>query len=616
MESPERHLWIAAARSGYKDLVPVLHGTTAPATPGRRDNRQRTRLLTGGPAMARQAHQGQLRNAAPAATKGPAAYQGGIQTSPAGREEIRPAYLRFCGAGIGHGGEKAGHIGSDVGPGGFSRWAHQIGRWFAGEGKGHGSHEQARKADSRTGAETFSHIACNRICRKAGGIGEERLRFGLQPRGTERCFAPRSPAYRRRVDGRKGHSDDRDCAISRAFGFANYGTCICPIFSRLSAGRAVGAGVTTLAANLCADTAMPCTDTANNGSANVKFVCYRLMRTTFGAQLQNAGNVAVTKFRERMFVAVCTTGEILCVFFVRSNAKIFPTIIKRVAIDVIYHHTLRSHNVGNQPVHLDPRNWLSQKNTSCRARAGILIFFSDVRNVPIRTCQERQNIVINQDFAACYLKSASHNLFIAQLNRGRKTGRFRSDGPNGPKFHGLFRVKQSRSACVYYSISVHWRVGIVFTRRGAQVQILSRPPFSSITYSVGRQFPYVHLNQGDIMTNDEIDRFWGYVNKSGDCWLWTAGCFKRGYGAFAYDGKRPGYAHRFSYELHFGPIPEGKVIMHKCDNRKCVNPAHLKAGTQRDNIHDAMAKNRWMTKARENYLSAQPGSMAHRYQKR
>lgn len=106
------------------------------------------------------------------------------------------------------------------------------------------------------------------------------------------------------------------------------------------------------------------------------------------------------------------------------------------------------------------------------------------------------------------------------------------------------------------------------------------------------------------MTDEEIERFWGYVDKGGDCWLWTAGCFKRGYGAFAYEGKRPGYAHRFSYELHHGPIPEGKLVMHKCDNRKCVNPEHLKAGTQRDNIRDSMAKDRWMSDARKKHLAA------------
>ena len=103
---------------------------------------------------------------------------------------------------------------------------------------------------------------------------------------------------------------------------------------------------------------------------------------------------------------------------------------------------------------------------------------------------------------------------------------------------------------------------------------------------------------------DPIPRFWRKVEKLGpkDCWTWTAGRFKRGYGAFAYDGKQPGYAHRFSYELHYGPIPDGMVVMHTCDNRQCVNPRHLRLASQGDNIRDSVAKDRWMTEHRKRHL--------------
>jgi hypothetical protein len=107
-----------------------------------------------------------------------------------------------------------------------------------------------------------------------------------------------------------------------------------------------------------------------------------------------------------------------------------------------------------------------------------------------------------------------------------------------------------------------------------------------------------------VLTNAEISRFWDKVAVRGpdDCWEWQAGCFKRGYGAFAFDGHKPGYAHRFSYELHHGPIPEGMRVLHECDNPPCVNPKHLRAGTQKDNIQDAVNKDRWMTEARQAHL--------------
>lgn len=101
-----------------------------------------------------------------------------------------------------------------------------------------------------------------------------------------------------------------------------------------------------------------------------------------------------------------------------------------------------------------------------------------------------------------------------------------------------------------------------------------------------------------------VRRFWLKVDRRNDedCWPWRAGCFHSGYGAFFWPGHRPGGAHRFSYELHVGPIPKGMVIMHKCDNRPCVNPAHLRLGTQKDNIMDAVDKGRWMSQHRWDHL--------------
>lgn len=94
-------------------------------------------------------------------------------------------------------------------------------------------------------------------------------------------------------------------------------------------------------------------------------------------------------------------------------------------------------------------------------------------------------------------------------------------------------------------------------------------------------------------------KFWSYVLKSHDnintCWVWT-GNTRDGYGRFSiYNiGKKRKHkqAHRFSWELHNGPIPEKLEILHKCDNRPCVNPTHLFLGTILDNMKDRNRKER------------------------
>jgi hypothetical protein len=75
------------------------------------------------------------------------------------------------------------------------------------------------------------------------------------------------------------------------------------------------------------------------------------------------------------------------------------------------------------------------------------------------------------------------------------------------------------------------------------------------------------------------------------CWIWTA-CLSGGrYGAFAFRGKIVG-AHRVSYIMNVGEIPDGLCVLHKCDTPACVNPEHLFLGTKKDNTLDAMVKGR------------------------
>lgn len=90
--------------------------------------------------------------------------------------------------------------------------------------------------------------------------------------------------------------------------------------------------------------------------------------------------------------------------------------------------------------------------------------------------------------------------------------------------------------------------------------------------------------------------FWGKVQKTDKCWLWTGEHSTVGYGFFSVwrNNKRTARlgAHRVSWELHNGPIPDGLCVMHKCDVPLCVRPDHLTLGTQAENLLDARTKGR------------------------
>ena len=96
-----------------------------------------------------------------------------------------------------------------------------------------------------------------------------------------------------------------------------------------------------------------------------------------------------------------------------------------------------------------------------------------------------------------------------------------------------------------------------------------------------------------LIYGDDAKRFHlGYIPiPETGCWLWERATTHNGYGQISIGGKIM-IAHRYSWELHGGHIPDGLCVLHKCDVRCCVNPDHLWLGTQKDNSQDALKKGR------------------------
>lgn len=108
--------------------------------------------------------------------------------------------------------------------------------------------------------------------------------------------------------------------------------------------------------------------------------------------------------------------------------------------------------------------------------------------------------------------------------------------------------------------------------------------------SIGNK-PKTLCSETPISERDK-KRFEIRVKKTEGCWEWLATKHEKGYGAFAYRNAMV-RAHRFSYFMHFGPIPLGLEVCHHCDNPGCVRPDHLFLGTHHENMKDMSKKGRW-----------------------
>lgn len=118
------------------------------------------------------------------------------------------------------------------------------------------------------------------------------------------------------------------------------------------------------------------------------------------------------------------------------------------------------------------------------------------------------------------------------------------------------------------------------------------PGCDVVAYKVGYcNGHYIRSRRGSEMDRpigkrgDDPERFWQKVNKAGDCWEWTAYRDRAGYGRFEVEGI-PRLAHRVSFKMAFGSIPDGAEIDHTCHNPACVRPKHLRPATRSENAQN------------------------------
>ncbi len=141
-----------------------------------------------------------------------------------------------------------------------------------------------------------------------------------------------------------------------------------------------------------------------------------------------------------------------------------------------------------------------------------------------------------------------------------------------------------------------------------QPDSLSKQSTSHITRDVNWANRVISTGPGEFSGSD-IARFWAKVDRRGpdECWLWTASTLAGRYGQFTIGSRltriQHVYAHRISYAMANGGIPEGGHVLHCCDVPLCVNPGHLFLGTHTDNMQDASAKGRLAVTRTRNRLA-------------
>jgi len=177
--------------------------------------------------------------------------------------------------------------------------------------------------------------------------------------------------------------------------------------------------------------------------------------------------------------------------------------------------------------------------------------------------------------------------FMARVDKSGENGCWLWTGKKNEKGFGNFHIGKR---------------GTTAHRAAYELFVGPAPEGIRVSHTCGN---YSCVNPEHLFAKTLLNRFVALVDKGRDdeCWIWTGARNADGYGHIQIDNFVE-KAHRLSYRLFIGNIPDGMCICHRCDNPSCVNPSHLFLGTKLDNARDREAKNR------NTYLSGEKHKMA------
>ncbi len=204
----------------------------------------------------------------------------------------------------------------------------------------------------------------------------------------------------------------------------------------------------------------------------------------------------------------------------------------------------------------------------------------------------------------CSKKKFTRNLCKTHYSKFRRDGsleNYPTTTQSSCSVDGCQKAHEARGFCSlhYQRFKVHGDINTLYPNAqqrcsfdGCEIKHTARG-YCQKHYQRWKIYGDPSISWPDIYAN-QVARFWEKIEKKDGCWRWLASTSGDGYGLHANTK-----AHRFSWRVHFGDIPDGLHVCHRCDNPWCTNPDHLFLGTHRDNMRDMANKERNCKLSRE-----------------